>query len=147
LNEQTALYGGYGGLGDALAGFLRQTFVAQPQYFEVSGWESTIGDQIARYESSPLQGITIGGSPVGAVILGALVVIGIWTLVRNRTIPVSTRWLIGTWMLAMVVTTALLTPIEWQRYYLPVYPAIGLLASLGAWWIIRTIRVMWLTKV
>lgn len=133
LSEQTAFFGGYDGLGDALAGFLRQTFIAQPQYNEAPGWEAYIGDQIARYESSPLRGVVIGGSMLGAVILGGLVAIGCWVLVRSRTVPASTRWLIGMWVLAMVVTTVLLTPIEWQRYYMPVYPAIGLLAALGLW--------------
>jgi 4-amino-4-deoxy-L-arabinose transferase-like glycosyltransferase len=144
LTEQTAFFGGYDGLGDAFAGFLRQAFIAQPQYYEAPGWESYIGDQIASYEASPLRGVTIGGSVIGVVMVVILVVIGFWALLRDRTIPASTRWVVGFWALAMFVTTALLTPIEWQRYYLPVYPAIGLLVALGIWWITKTIRRIWL---
>jgi hypothetical protein len=147
LNEQVAYFGGYNGLGDTLAGFLRQTLFMQPQYFEAPGWENYIGDQIARYEASGSAGLLIGGSVVGGVILGGLVLVGFWALSRDRVIPTSTRWLIGIWVLAMIVTTALLTPLEWQRYYLPACPAITVLAALGVWRIMRTIRQMWLTKV
>ena len=147
LNEQVTFFGGYGGRGDALAGFLRQTFIAQPQYYEAPGWDEYIGDQIVRYDASGLGGVSIGGSVIGGVILGGLVVIGCWALLRTRTIPTSTRWLIGIWSLAMGVTTVLLTPIEWQRYYIPVYPAVGLLSALGVWWIVRMIRRVWMTKI
>jgi len=33
-----------------------------------------------------------------------------------------------------------LTPLEWQRYYLPVYPALGLLGAAGL-----TRTMLWLT--
>jgi hypothetical protein len=139
LNEQVTFFGGYTDVADSFAGFLRQSLVAQPQYFEAPGWENYIGDQIVRYEASPLQGVTIGGSVVGAVILGGLVLVGFWALLRDSIIPTSIRWLIGIWTLALIVTTMLLTPIEWQRYYLPVYPVIGLLAAMGLWWGLRMI--------
>jgi hypothetical protein len=69
----------------------------------------------------------------------ALTVIGIWTLlsVRERR---ETRWLIGIWALTMFATTALLTPLEWQRYYLPGYPAVGLLAAYGLVWLVQRWR-------
>jgi len=40
-------------------------------------------------------------------------------------------------VVAMLATTALLTPLEWQRYYLPAYPAVGLLAASGFVWLAR----------
>lgn len=139
LNEQVTYFGGYNGAGDALAGFLRQMLFNQPQYFEAPGWENYIGDQIARYEASGLAGLLINGSVVAAI-LGGLVIAGFWALLRDRSIPVSTRWLIGVWSLALFLTTALLTPLEWQRYYLPAYPALIVLAALGVWWTMRAIR-------
>jgi hypothetical protein len=42
----------------------------------------------------------------------------------------------------MLLSTLLLTPIEWQRYYLPIYPAIGLLLGLGLTRISQTL-VWW----
>jgi hypothetical protein len=147
LSEQTAVFGGYDGFGEMLAGFGRQVLIAQPQYSEAPGWGSYIGDQIARYEASPWRGLTMGGAVVGAFALGALVIVGVWTLLWAKDIPTSTRWLIGVWALTMIVTTALLTPIEWQRYYLPVYPVMGLLAAAGGWSIIRVIQRVRLTRV
>jgi hypothetical protein len=38
---------------------------------------------------------------------------------------------VGAWTVSVVAATLLLTPLEWQRYYLPVYPAVGLLTALG----------------
>jgi hypothetical protein len=35
------------------------------------------------------------------------------------------------WLLAMVALTLFITPLEWQRYYLPVHPPILLLAGSG----------------
>jgi 4-amino-4-deoxy-L-arabinose transferase-like glycosyltransferase len=140
LTEQVTIFGGYNSMGDALAGFWRQVFVGQPQYYEVAGWESYLGDQIARYEASPWRGVTIGGSTAGGLILLVLVGFGIWALLRSKGIAASTRWLIGVWTLVMFATTALLTPLEWQRYYLPVIPAIGLLAALGVWWGVKRLK-------
>jgi hypothetical protein len=146
LTEQVTIFGGYNSMGGALAGFWRQVFVGQPQYYEVAGWENYIGDQIARYEASPWRGITIGGSTVGGLILLVLVGFAIWALLRSKVIAASTRWLIGVWTLVMFATTALLTPLEWQRYYLPLYPVLGLLAALGVWWVAQTIRQLWSSR-
>ena len=137
LEEQVAVFGGYTVFSDTLTGFGRQVLSVQPQYYEVPGWENYIGNQISRYESSPWRGINLGGSAVGAVFRVALVIVGGLALLRSKGIPTSTRWLIGVWSLAMAATTALLTPLEWQRYYLPVYPAIGLLAAIGVWRAVR----------
>ena len=52
----------------------------------------------------------------------------------------SVRIVIFVWAVAMLLTTAFLTPIEWQRYYLPAIPAVGLLAVLGMVEVIRKVR-------
>ncbi len=131
LAGQTDAFGGYADFSDQLAGFLRQAFMAQPQYYEVEGWDATIGGQIAAYEGLPWRGVSIGGSLPGALALGGLLLIGAWRLLRDHRRDEAARWMIGVWALAMLLTTLLLTPIEWQRYYLPAYPAVGLVAALG----------------
>ncbi len=130
LEGQTEAFGGYVDAGDALGGFFRQVFVALPQYYEIPAWQGYIGDQIARYEAAICHGFSLGGSLVGGVVVLALVMIGFVALWRDRAVAGATRWLIGVWALAMLVTTALLTPLEWQRYYLPAYPAVGLVAGI-----------------
>ena len=147
LAGQTATFGGYANLSEALSGFFRQVFINPPQYYEVPAWASYIAEPITRYESSIWHGISLGGSVVGGVVLLALTVLGgatlLWrklaeTQADNVTITAqpgsetqAERWLVVLWALAMLLTTALLTPIEWQRYYLPATPAVGLLAALG----------------
>lgn len=156
LAGQTAAFGGYAGFSDQLGGFLRQSLIVYPQYFEVSGWDIYLADQISRYEASVWRGVSIGGSVIGALMLCGIMAVGVWEWLkvlvpqrfRNRLLArwqmpkagaivdeylplTGARWLIGTWILMMVFSTLLLTPLEWQRYYLPVYPAIGLLAALG----------------
>jgi len=69
-----------------------------------------------------------------------MIVVGVWALLRSPRILRSTRLLIGLWSLVIVVTILFLTPLEWQRYYLPVFPVLGLLAALGVTEIIRRVR-------
>jgi len=128
LEGQTNAFGGCPDAGAALAGFWRQAFTATPQYYEVEGWGGYLAEQIAAYEASIWRGV---GLP--ALILVPLVIIGVIMLVRttSRQTPRPLRLLIGVWALAMLLTVLLLTPLEWQRYYLPVYPPILLLAGMG----------------
>ena len=128
LTIQVNAFGGYDAVADKIAGFVRQAVIAQPQYYEVNGWQDWIGAEIEAYEASLWHGFNIGATPFGAVGLTMLIVVGAWQLLRH---PSPVRWLVSGWALIMVILTLGLTPLEWQRYYLPVYPPIGLLAGLG----------------
>ncbi len=139
LGGQTATFGGYASFTDQLAGFLRQVFIAQPQFFEVQAWQVWIGDQITTYEASLWRGIAVGGSVVGAVLLCAMMACGFWSLLRGSVERSAARWLVGLWALMMLLTTALLTPVEWGRYYLSAYPAVGLVASVGVIWSVQQV--------
>jgi 4-amino-4-deoxy-L-arabinose transferase-like glycosyltransferase len=139
LGGQMAAFGGYAGRLDQLGGMFRQVFVALPQYYEAPGWGEWIADQIARYKSSPFQGVSIGGSLPGALLLLALFVYGVLAFLRDRAAPLSSRWLLILWGLVMLLSTSLLTPLEWQRYYLPAYPAVGLFAAFG---LVRLIQLV-----
>ncbi|MCC6613870.1 MAG: phospholipid carrier-dependent glycosyltransferase [Anaerolineae bacterium] len=132
LEGQTEAFGGYADFGDQVAGFVRQTLIVQPQYFEADSWADipAISDQVARYDLSPLRGISLGGSPLGALIVGFFALAGIVILLRGSDHPGAARWVILFWAAATAIV-ALISPVEWQRYYLPVYPAIGLLAALA----------------
>jgi hypothetical protein len=142
LAGQVEADGGYTNFADQIVGFLRHSFIVTPQYYEVPDWENYIGDQIARYEASVWRGVSIGGSILGAVMLCVIIGVGVWALVRGRKTRLAARWLIGVWAVITLVTTLLLTPLEWQRYYLPVYPVIGLLFGLGLTRISQTL-VWW----
>jgi 4-amino-4-deoxy-L-arabinose transferase-like glycosyltransferase len=131
LNEQMRAYGHYDSLAEQLTGFARQALLVRPQYYEVAGWGEHIGDQIAAYQSSFWSGITPGRAGAIAVLL--LLPAGLWALLRGPRETEPARWLVGVWAGAILAASAVLTPLEWQRYYLMAYPAIGLLAGLGLW--------------
>jgi hypothetical protein len=44
----------------------------------------------------------------------------------------ATTRLIALWAVGVIVVMMLITPMEWQRYYVPCYPALGLLGAAGA---------------
>ncbi|MCB9456612.1 MAG: glycosyltransferase family 39 protein [Anaerolineaceae bacterium] len=131
LQIQVDVFGGYTDLGDKITGFWRQSLIALPQYYEVTGWDGYIGDQIAAYETSPWHGVSIGGSAVGAALFLVMIGVGLWALLRLPSDQRPVYRLTGGWALMMIGSTLLLTPLEWQRYYLPVYPALGLLSAVG----------------
>lgn len=131
LAGQTAAFGGYADAGAALTGFFNQVFVGLPQYFEVSNWAGFIGDQINAYEASAWRGVAVGGSVIGGVILLVLCVVGVFALISEKESASSTRVLVLVWAVMITLSTLLLTPLEWARYYLPMLPVIGLLAAVG----------------
>jgi hypothetical protein len=65
---------------------------------------------------------------------------GFWALLRDAKIDRAVRWVISIWALVTVGGVLLLTPLEWQRYYVPVYPVVGLLAATGLVWLARVGR-------
>ncbi len=142
LDIQTSVFGSYPTPLDTLAAFARQTLIVLPQYYEIAGWDSFIGDQIVRYEASPWRGVSVGGSLLGAALLLVMIGLGVWALFRRSDVPFSTRWLVGVWALVTVLSTLILTPIEWQRYYLPVYPVVGLLAALGIDFLVQKVKFL-----
>ncbi len=148
LAGQTAAFGGYANFGEQLGGFLRQSFIVTPQYYEIASWQGYIGDQISRYEASTWRGVSVGGSVVGALVLCGIMAAGLWNLINPTPQPPprkqgggepagGIRWLIGLWALITMITTLAVTPLEWQRYYLPVYPVVGLVTALGVDWLIQ----------
>ncbi len=147
LKIQTDVFGSYPDFGAKLEGFWRQVFIAQPQYFEVAGWDAYISDPIIRYEASGWSGVSVGGSPVGAFVLCGMIALGGWGLWRGvGSTQGGARWALGVWALAMLGAVALVTPLEWQRYYLPAYPAVGVLAGVGVAWAVNRISAAWRSR-
>ncbi|RMG72118.1 MAG: phospholipid carrier-dependent glycosyltransferase [Chloroflexi bacterium] len=136
LSGQVTAFGGYDDWQDQLAGFLRQTFIGVPQYYEVATWENYISDQIQNYEATPWRGVV--GSKLTAAILMSLVLVGGIVLWRKR-LPDSR--LIVIWAVMMFLFAAVLTPLEWQRYYLMTYLAVGILASCGLLFLLEQIKL------
>ena len=137
LDTQVNVFGGYDNLGDQLNGFWRQVFVVEPQYYESPAWGdfTIINRQIDNYEDSFWRGFSFGQHQIVAIITGLLTLIGLYRLITKRDLQRSVRLLTVLWILTIFITTALLTPLEWQRYYLLTYAPLGLLVALGISWL------------
>ena len=131
LYLQTEQFNSYFTASDQLGGLINFGFVAQPQYFEVPEWAqfSQITSQIEAYEQSIWSGIAIGGSTIGGFVLAILVGFGILHFARDTEIQPEFLWLILIWGIGIVIITYRVTPLEWQRYYLPIYPFVGLMMA------------------
>ena len=139
LAGQTETFGGFAGPVDALGGFLRQTFMPAPQYFEVTGWDVYLAPQIAAYEASGLAGLTAQGIVTALITVGMLIA-GVWALWRGHGLPAA-RWISAVWLVSAALGALLFTPIEWQRYYLPLYPPLIVVMGVGGGWLVEKVRL------
>jgi 4-amino-4-deoxy-L-arabinose transferase-like glycosyltransferase len=108
-------------------GILRQPFLTPPAHFEPGPWTdfTPIKDEIDRYSASPLSGV-----PFGRVVGLPLTLLAIWGMValvlRRRS------WERGVLLWFAITAGALLvTPLPWQRYYLPLIPVASVLAGVA----------------
>ncbi len=141
LKEQVALYGGYDSPAERIAGFLERAFFDRSQYYEVAQWASfdAIRAEISAYESSGFAGLAIDGV-LGGLVMLALTTWGIVYLTRALQILSKYRWLLLVWGSGIVLITLVLTPLPWQRYYLPALPFTQLAAACA---FLRLIRLLW----
>jgi hypothetical protein len=124
LSDQVAYFGGYASPLDRVAALVRQP-LGDPQYFEdPRGWPQWIGGQIAAYEASGLAGIQWGLLAYASIPLGALAL-----LLRPRSPGLT---LLAGASALTALATFFLTPLAWQRYYLPLATPYAVLCSLGA---------------
>jgi hypothetical protein len=144
ITLQAADHNGYLDFPSQMQGFVRIVFEAAPQYYEVRQWREfpVMSEQIARYESSPWAGVNLGALRAASIALLLLTTGGVFALLRDPDLDDPVRAVVGLWSLAMI-GVVFVSPVAWQRYYLPVYPVIGLLAAyapLGVWRWVQKIR-------
>lgn len=132
LQGQLDAFGGYTDFTDQINGGIQQIFIASPQYYEVPGWGDYIADEIRRYEHSLWDGFNFGGSLPGLLIVLFLCATGIRWLVSQQR---ETASLMLIWSVSVLVLSIFINPIEWQRYYLIAYPAVGLMVGCGCGWL------------
>lgn len=130
IDIQAEGYGRYTRLDDRVAGLLKRTFDADVQYYEAHWWYDCIQDQIAAYEDQPWHGVDLG--VVGMALLLTGVVIGTGALLHRW--DASAR-LVLLWWWGSAIALLIVTPFDWQRYYLPLFPALAVLIGCGvsAW--------------
>ncbi len=125
LRGQTAFFGGYADFADQTAGFFRQAFTVQPQYYQVESWREPLAEAIRAYEAGGCAGLSVGALGGLAWLIASAV--GVGALLRRG----ASGALLLVWGAVMLSLTWLITPLEWQRYYLPIYPWLAVTGALG----------------
>jgi len=136
LEGQTATYGGYENTQEQLMGFLRQSITPTPQYYEVEGWEAYFANDIRTYEAS----LWAGGGNVWRGLWATGLAFSIVMMITGLRAFRPVYGVLLVWLVAMVVLTLGLTPLEWHRYYLPIVPLYAVLAGGGLMWAINALR-------
>ncbi len=126
LDAQVKLFNGYTGTTQRVLALIREPLSAPPQYYEVEqGWPQWIGGQITRYEAVGLAGLS---STLWSGILGVGFIVGCARAVR--------RWRQGAVFIVLsglavtLIVIYLLTPFDWQRYYLPLITPVAIICGM-----------------
>jgi hypothetical protein len=130
--DQARIHGHLETAGERIEALVRQVFWASPVYYEDSEWQGWVGDQIARYEASPLSG---WHRPAWAQAgLAVAFVAGlVWLIVHQ---PADQRQgivqrLALIWLGVTVIGSLISVPFGWQRHYLPLWPIVALTEGVG----------------
>lgn len=126
LDIQVANYGGYDGPREGLEGLVNEAFFRGPQYYEVDEWGGFVGDQITTYEDWRAGR---RGGPVWGALLIAACTAGLIYLGRRWRTPEA--WTTLVWLGVTAVGLLILTPLPWQRYYLPLVAPLAVVAGTG----------------
>ncbi len=132
LSDQVAYFGGYANALDRIDALVRQPFGDARYYEDQRGWPQWIGSQIVAYETSGLSGIHWGLLAYLSIPFGALALLS-----RLR----SPGWMLLAGVTIFTVLAVLfLTPLAWQRYYLPLAAPVAVLCGLG---VMSAWRLLW----
>jgi hypothetical protein len=147
LNDQAIPTNLYHSTSDRVSALVDFT-LGGPQYFEEQfdgpqGWQDWLRDQINAYSSSGLVGIDWSRLGIAAWVLIAL---GIAAMVRTAFLDHADRahsavtLTILAIVLFSVVAIFLVTPLAWQRYYLPLALPLAISLASGVFALVEIIR-------
>ncbi|MDZ4770810.1 MAG: glycosyltransferase family 39 protein [Chloroflexota bacterium] len=150
LEGQTGVFGGYPDLGARIGGWLGQAFVPEAVYFELDDWRGYLSSEIAAYEASAFDGVRdLQAAGLQDVLFGLLLPLialaGFGALLgrggggAGAATP-GQRAVILAWVGVTALFTLLLTPLAWQRYYLPMHLVTIVMVAAGTAWSLRPAR-------
>ena len=132
IEDQVNFLGGYRSFTERAVGLFEFVFVGERQYFESPAWASfeAVTRQVTDYEDSGLAGLLMIGSSgrLGLVTL-LLALFGAVHFARNANARAEYRLLLLLWFVGSALITLRLNPLPWARYYLPLLPAVIVLAA------------------
>ncbi|MHB8625048.1 MAG: ArnT family glycosyltransferase [Aggregatilineales bacterium] len=126
LDAQAVNFGPLDTPAKRLIALARESLSSPPQYYESDPkWADWIGTSIQQYQASGLAGFS---GVVWTVTVGALAMGGLARgLLRWRRAGV---FAVLCWLMVTAVGLYALTPLEWQRYYLPMAAPIAVVCGL-----------------
>jgi 4-amino-4-deoxy-L-arabinose transferase-like glycosyltransferase len=110
-----------------LIALIREPF-GTPQYYEDTNgdWAHAIGAQIVAYESSGLAGLS---GIVWSFTLAIVLAIGGFRAIRNWQHP--SVFVVIAWGALTIVMIFVLTPLDWQRYFLPIVAPLSVIGGMA----------------
>lgn len=117
-----------------IRGLVHQASSAPVAYFEHDAWRGWLSDSVTAYASSPLSGVRYGpgAASVAGVVLLALALVGGLRAVQEAARGDAAATVIAVWAFGVVAFILVAVPLAWQRYYMPLYPVLVVLAAGGA---------------
>ena len=140
LSAQASGHAQYVSIRHQIQGFYQQVFSGQPMYYEVGIFREALSDSINQYEASGWSGLQ--WPPVFGGVLFVFFVLGwfcLFDVLPGSRIDKDARWVIGSYAVIITLFVMFVTPLVWQRYYLPVMPVVGMVSALGIVWIARKV--------
>lgn len=134
----------YVSLWQRLDAVVTQPFLTSPQYYELTGWDKLIGDQITAYQASPLAGWNPGF--LGNAVLTTLAGTGMAVLTYWAAKKQLVAWVILSWV-GLTLLETIMVSLDWQRYYLPLMVVAVVLSGIGSEYVVSAIRRWQLSRV
>ncbi len=148
IQGQISTFESYDSFSEQVTGFITQVVSVPPMYSEtpVDAFVANQQALIATYEQSLLNGVHPGA--MGGALLAFCALAGLVALWRDSALDSSGRWLLMALVVCVGAFTLLLTPLPWQRYYLPLYPVMALCVAIGVMYVASLIvpflkRLLW----
>lgn len=123
-------------INDRLSSMFVNVFVAEFDSFSYAQFEHGI-----IYNASHWDGVPVGGSTIGGILVIVITVVGLITFWRNQSISSEYRWLISVWGIGTIMVSFLIIPFFWSRYYHPIVPFIAMMFAYGIYSLSKQLMV------
>lgn len=127
VEGQAEAYGGFERFDQRADALLRRALDdGNRQYYEAPGWCDWVAASLCHYEATVWDGRHFG--TLGAIGLALALMLGSGALLARGE---AGGRLVLVWFWGTALALLILTPFDWQRYYLPLQPALAVLAGCG----------------
>jgi len=131
---------------ERIVALIDRVFVASPVFWEIPNYAAETAASEAAYMRAPIDNL-LRGPAWGSVMLALWLsgaAIGALLVFHRATAPASRRDLaiVLVWVLGTTLALLALVPIAWQRYYLPLVPALCVWQGYAVGHVVRACRLV-----